>query len=97
MDDKLIQRLESAVARLEALSFPQGGSREIGGDAASTDPSIVAYNDLISQFLGRVSSAAEKIGGQVLDVTKIIEQAFSAQKELLIKVKQSQVCVFVFQ
>ncbi|CAI9104507.1 OLC1v1003192C2 [Oldenlandia corymbosa var. corymbosa] len=93
MDDKLIQRLESAVARLEALSFRQGGgSRDIGGDAAaaSSDPSIVAYEDLISQFVGRVTSAAEKIGGQVLDVTKILEEAFSTQKELLIKVKQSQ-------
>ncbi|KAL3538962.1 hypothetical protein ACH5RR_002328 [Cinchona calisaya] len=92
MDEKLIQRLESAVARLEALSYRQGVSppSEIGGDSASTDPSIVAYEDLISQFVGRVSGAAEKIGGQVLDVTKIIEEAFSTQKELLIKVKQSQ-------
>lgn len=90
MDEKLMQRLESAVARLEALSCGRGASPDIGGDAASADPSIVAYEDLIAQFVGRVSSAAEKIGGQVLDVTKIIEQAFSTQKELLIKVKQSQ-------
>ena len=85
------------MARLEALSCGRGGSPDIGGDAASLDPSIVAYEDLIAQFVGRVSSAAEKIGGQVLDVTKIIEQAFSTQKELLIKVKQSQVSVFLLQ
>lgn len=92
MDEKLIQRLESAVARLEALSCRQGGPPEVGGgDAAAADPSIVAYEDLISQFVGRVSNAAEKIGGQVLNATKIIEEAFSTQKELLIKVKQSQV------
>ncbi|CAK9142975.1 unnamed protein product [Ilex paraguariensis] len=93
MDEKLIQRLEAAVGRLEALSaggFGAGGLTEIGGDEAARDPSILAFDDLISQFVGRVKSAAEKIGGQVLDVTKIIEEAFSVQKELLIKVKQTQ-------
>lgn len=91
MDEKLIQRLESAVARLEALST---GSRprvspESGEDAV-TDPSILAFDDLMGQYFARVSSAAEKIGGQVLDATKILKEAFSVQKELLIKVKQTQ-------
>ncbi|KDP46247.1 hypothetical protein JCGZ_10087 [Jatropha curcas] len=93
MEEKLIARLESAVARLEALST--SGIRERGGldfgafDVAS-DPSILAFDDLIGQYLGRVSSAAEKIGGQVWEVTKIIQQAFSVQKELLVKAKQTQ-------
>jgi adenylyl cyclase-associated protein len=42
-------------------------------------------------YFGRVSSAGEKIGGQVLEVTKILEQALNMQKELLIKIKQTQV------
>ncbi|KAA8531385.1 hypothetical protein F0562_006119 [Nyssa sinensis] len=92
MEEKLIERLESAVGRLEALSggFRQRGWPESGGDAGALDPSIVAFDDLMAQFVGRVSSAAEKIGGPVLDVTKVVAEAFSVQKELLIKVKQIQ-------
>ncbi|KAL1308978.1 cyclase-associated protein 1 [Arachis ipaensis] len=95
MDEKLIQRLESAVVRLEALStrFPAAASPGDASDvpdSAALDPSIVAYDDLMDQYLARVSAAAEKIGGQVLDVTKVLHEAFSVQKQLLIKVKQSQ-------
>jgi adenylyl cyclase-associated protein len=93
MDEKLVQRLESAVSRLEALSTgfgPGGGSPEINADAAAMDPSVIAFEDLIQQFVGRVLTAAEKIGGQVLDVTKVVKEAFSVQKDLLIKVKQTQ-------
>ncbi|XP_050235047.1 cyclase-associated protein 1 [Mercurialis annua] len=93
MDDKLVARLESAVARLEALStsgFRAGGDIGGGGDVAASDPSILAFDDLIGQYLGRVSNAAGKIGGQVLDVTKIVQEAFNALKELLIKAKQTQ-------
>ncbi|XP_075504362.1 cyclase-associated protein 1-like [Primulina tabacum] len=92
MDENLIKRLESAVSRLEALSatgFRSGGVTEEVG-YADTDASIVAYRDLESQYVGRVMSAAEKIGGQVLDVSKVIAEAFSVQKELLVKVKSTQ-------
>nr|AFK47086.1 unknown [Lotus japonicus] len=91
MEEKLIGRLESAVARLEALSvgFQGGGG---GGDVAdaATDPSIIAFDDLMGQYVARVSAAAEKIGGPVLEVTKVVQEAFAVQKQLLIKVKQSQ-------
>ncbi|KAK7283499.1 hypothetical protein RIF29_13052 [Crotalaria pallida] len=94
MEEKLIQRLESAVKRLESLStgFRGGASPADGADVddASSDPSIVAYGDLVDQYVGRVSSAAEKIGGQVLDITNIVHEAFAVQKQLLIQVKQSQ-------
>ncbi|KAF3435697.1 hypothetical protein FNV43_RR22789 [Rhamnella rubrinervis] len=91
MEEKLIQRLESAVARLESLSsgFGRGVSLETG-DGASLDPSIVAFDDMMEQYLGKVSAAAEKIGGKVLEVTKIVQQALAVQKELLINVKQTQ-------
>ncbi|XP_028083827.1 cyclase-associated protein 1 isoform X1 [Camellia sinensis] len=92
MDEKLIGRLESAVVRLEALSagFRTGVSLESGGDATALDPSITAFDDLMAEYVGRVSASAEKIGGQVLDVTKILAEAFSVQRELLVKVKQTQ-------
>ncbi|XP_075520944.1 cyclase-associated protein 1-like [Primulina tabacum] len=92
MDENLIKRLESAVSRLEALSatgFRSGGVAGGDGDAA-TDPSIVAYGDLESQYLSRVVSAGEKIEGQVLDISKVIEEAFSVQKELLVRIKSTQ-------
>lgn len=87
MDENLIKRLESAVARLEVLS-----AAEVGGDAAvAMDPSIIAFGDLISEYVAKVKIAAEKIGGKVLEVSRIVEEAFSVQKELLIKIKRTQV------
>ncbi|EEF50868.1 cyclase-associated protein 1 [Ricinus communis] len=94
MEEKLVARLESAVARLEALStsgFRGGAVGDFSGaDVAASDPSIVAFDDFIGQYLGRLWNAAEKIGGQVLDVTKIVQEAFSALKQLLIQAKQTQ-------
>ncbi|XXG81382.1 hypothetical protein AAC387_Pa09g2032 [Persea americana] len=91
MEEKLVQRLEAAVSRLEALSagFRPSASPEDAPDAA-LDPSIAGFDDLMQKYVGRVSAAAEKIGGKVLEVTKILEEAFSVQKDLLVKVKRSQ-------
>ncbi|KAM1764376.1 hypothetical protein ACFX11_003634 [Malus domestica] len=65
MEEKLIQRLESAVSHLEVLSLSGGGGSATarGFQDVPLDPSIVAYEDLIGQYLGRVSAAAEKILG----------------------------------
>lgn len=92
MDGKLIERLEAAVARLEALSVAGGSARGLpdSGVEVASDPSIVAFDDLMAQYAARISGAAEKIGGQVLDVTKILLEAFSVQKKLLIEIKQTQ-------
>ncbi|XP_023511481.1 cyclase-associated protein 1-like [Cucurbita pepo subsp. pepo] len=92
MEEKLIQRLESAVCRLEALSTGfSTGSRSLGsGDDAASDPSILAFEDLMRNCVRKVSDAAEKIGGQVLEVTRIVEEAFSVEKELLVTIKQTQ-------
>ncbi|XP_030450226.1 cyclase-associated protein 1 [Syzygium oleosum] len=92
MEEKLIQRLEAAVARLEAVSAAPGVSSAGGDDAsvAATDPAILAFDDLMAQYVARVSSAAEKIGGRVLDVTNVLREAFGVQKELLIQIKQTQ-------
>ncbi|CAN1324414.1 Cyclase-associated protein 1 [Linum perenne] len=91
MEEKLVARLESAVARLEALSSSGVVGRDIEGlDASSSDPSILAFDDLIRESFGKLSAAAEKIGGQVLQVTKLLGEAFSVEKELLIKIKQTK-------
>lgn len=96
MEESLIKRLEAAVTRLEGggggVTLSRGGDFSSGANvAAASDPSILAYDDLISQCVGRIITAAEKIGGPVLDVTKIVAEAFAAQKELLVRIKQTQV------
>uniref|UniRef100_A0A2C9VLM5 Uncharacterized protein n=1 Tax=Manihot esculenta TaxID=3983 RepID=A0A2C9VLM5_MANES len=76
MEEKLIDRLESAVARLEALStsaFRDHRVSDFSGADVTIDPSIVAFDDLLGQLFGRVLAADEKIGGQVLEVTKIAQ------------------------
>nr|AEN70791.1 adenylyl cyclase-associated protein [Gossypium aridum] len=92
MEAKLIERLEAAVARLESLSAGGISARGLpdGVDEVSSDPSILAFDDLMAQYAARVSAAAEKIGGQVLDVTNLVLEAFSVQKKLLIEIKQTQ-------
>ncbi|CAN1255731.1 Cyclase-associated protein 1 [Linum perenne] len=94
MEEKLIARLESAVSRLESLSSSSGfTSRDIGiGDfsSSSSDPSILAFDDLIRDSFGRVSAVAEKIGGQVQEVTEVIGQALNVEKELLVRIKQTK-------
>lgn len=89
-----MERLEKAVERLEAISSSSTSSSrsfEISGeDAAASDPSIVAFDDLITNHVGRVSDAAEKIGDKVLEATNLLRDAFSALRELLVKIKRTQ-------
>ncbi|KAM0060837.1 putative cyclase-associated protein CAP/septum formation inhibitor MinC [Helianthus debilis subsp. tardiflorus] len=95
MAENLIQRLEAAVTRLESfsrgsLSHSQPQAAPLDAASASSEPSIVAFDDLITQYVDKVSDASEKIGGQIKDISNVLKQAFSAQKELLVKIKQTQ-------
>ncbi|KAM0072910.1 putative cyclase-associated protein CAP/septum formation inhibitor MinC [Helianthus debilis subsp. tardiflorus] len=87
MDENLLKRLEVAVVRLESLS---GGSQPQTVASASSEPSIVAFDDLIAEYVGKVSAAAEKIGGHVKDITNVVSDAFRVQKELLVEIKRTQ-------
>lgn len=58
MEEKLAERLESTVVRLEAIS---GVSPEGDGDAAALDPSIVAFDE---QILGSLIPGANFAGGE---------------------------------
>lgn len=92
MDEKLIKRLEAAVVRLESISArSQPQSVALDATSASSEPSIVAFDNLITEYLGKVSSIGEKIGGGVNDVTNVVRDAFYSQKDLLTKIKQTQV------
>ncbi|KAG9440973.1 hypothetical protein H6P81_021138 [Aristolochia fimbriata] len=91
MEEKLVARLEAAISRLESFS---GGfsARNLPDDAseAPKDASILAYDDFLDKYVGRLSAAAQKIGGKVLEVTDVLNRAFHVQKDLLIKMKQTQ-------
>ncbi|XP_074588051.1 cyclase-associated protein 1-like [Curcuma longa] len=93
MEKELVDRLEAAVSRLEALAVP--GSRAlppglVDEEPDAVDPAIAALDELVQNFLRRLSAAADKIGGKVQEATKILAEAFSVLKELLVKAKQCQ-------
>ncbi|GJM96435.1 hypothetical protein PR202_ga13271 [Eleusine coracana subsp. coracana] len=90
----LVERLEAAVARLEAavasgVSLSSAAPRDLDVPAAS-DPAIVAYDEFVAEAVGRLTAAAEKIGGKVLDVTKVLAEAFTVAMDLLVQAKQLQ-------
>ncbi|KAK9677864.1 hypothetical protein RND81_11G172400 [Saponaria officinalis] len=90
--EELIVRLEKAVERLEAISATSS-SRDLQfttDDVAASDPSIVAFDDLIATTVSKVSAVAENIGDEVLEASSLLCQAFSAQRHLLLQVKHTQ-------
>uniref|UniRef100_A0A0D3FNE4 Adenylyl cyclase-associated protein n=1 Tax=Oryza barthii TaxID=65489 RepID=A0A0D3FNE4_9ORYZ len=98
MEKALVERLEAAVARLEA-AVASGASlsaapRDLGDGldaaAAASDPAIVAYDEFVAGAVGRLTAAAEKIGGKVLDATKVLAEAFAVSKGRLVQAKQLQ-------
>lgn len=90
MGEALIGRLEAAVSRLEALSAGARGGLSYTA-SAQEDPAIVAFDDLFASALGRVSAAAGKIGADVAEVTRLVENAFLVGKDLLARTSQTQV------
>nr|CAD1817876.1 unnamed protein product [Ananas comosus var. bracteatus] len=64
----------SAVAAAAAWDLP--------AEAAPADPAIATFDELVGGPLRRASAAAEKIGGKVLEATKILEEAFAAENHL---------------
>lgn len=89
-----MERLEAAVARLEAAAASgasfSSAPRDFGEVPGASDPAIVAYDEFVAQAIGRLTAAAEKIGGKVLDATKVLAEAFTVAKDLLIQAKQLQ-------
>jgi hypothetical protein len=96
MEAALVERLEAAVARLEAAvasgaSLASAAPRDLDAPEARLDPAIVAYDEFVAEAVGRLTAAAEKIGGKVLDATKVLAEAFAVAKDLLVQAKQLQV------
>ena len=53
----------------------------------------MAYEEFVAEAVERLTVAAEKMGGKVLDATKLVAEAFAVTKDLLVKAKQLQVRV----
>lgn len=95
----MIGRLEKAVSRLEALNAGQHPSttpRGLIDNTLARDPAILAFDELVVGALGRVSAAAGKIGADVAEVIGLVEKAFLIAKDLLVRTKQTEVCINLF-
>ncbi|XP_051527392.1 adenylyl cyclase-associated protein 1 isoform X2 [Myxocyprinus asiaticus] len=85
----LVQRLELAVGRLEAMSSSGGG----GGPAAPSGvvaAYVEAYDNLISGPVAQYAALSQKIGGDVQKHAEMMKQVFSIQRQLLVTASCSQ-------
>lgn len=84
----LVQRLEVAVTRLEAVSPGGGGAG--GGDSGVVSAFVEAYDAVVSGPVAEYMSLSKKIGGDVQKHADMMQKAFSAERQLLIKASGSQ-------
>lgn len=92
----IVQRLEAAVARLESIegrsttasarALPADVSVSAGSPAASLDASVSAFDSLIDSDVARVLAAAQKIGGQVLQGSQVLKEAFSVERGIILAI-----------
>uniref|UniRef100_A0A3Q2TM39 Adenylyl cyclase-associated protein n=1 Tax=Fundulus heteroclitus TaxID=8078 RepID=A0A3Q2TM39_FUNHE len=84
----LVERLEVAVGRLEAVSGPGAGA---GGSAGGAVAAFVgAYDDIINGPVAKYVALSQKIGGDVQKHADMMKQAFSSQRRLLATASSSQ-------
>lgn len=83
----LVQRLEVAVSRLEAVSGDGGGSAGGSGVVAAY---VEAYDAIITGSVGQYMTLSQQIGGDVQKHADMMKQAFSCQRQLLVTSSCSQ-------
>ncbi|XP_028278343.1 adenylyl cyclase-associated protein 1 [Parambassis ranga] len=84
----LVQRLEVAVGRLEAMSGPGGSSGGSSGGAVSAF--VQAFDEIVKGPLAEYLSLSQQIGGDVQKHAEMMKQGFSSQRQLLITASSSQ-------
>ncbi|XP_071355328.1 adenylyl cyclase-associated protein 1 [Trachinotus anak] len=84
----LVQRLEVAVGRLEAMSGPGGSAGDSAGGAVSVF--VEAFDEIVSGPLAQYVSLSQQIGGDVQKHAEMMKQAFSIQRQLLMAASSSQ-------
>ncbi|XP_056596999.1 adenylyl cyclase-associated protein 1 [Triplophysa dalaica] len=85
----LVQRLEVAVGRLEAMSSSEGGGGPAAGSGA-VGVYVEAFDNLISGPVAQYAALSQKIGGDVQKHAQMMKQAFSFQRQLLVTASSSQ-------
>ncbi|XP_077404114.1 adenylyl cyclase-associated protein 1 isoform X2 [Vanacampus margaritifer] len=84
----LVQRLELAVGRLEAMSSPGGSNEESAGGAVSA--TVEAFDEIIRGPLNQYYSQSKQIGGDVLKHAEMIKRAFANQRQVIVTASASQ-------
>ncbi|MEQ2294397.1 F-actin-capping protein subunit alpha, partial [Ameca splendens] len=84
----LVQRLEVAVGRLEAVSGP--GSSTGGSAGGAVAAFVEAYDEIINGPMAQYVNLSQKIGGDVQKHAEMMKKAFSSQRQLLITASSSQ-------
>ncbi|XP_041738927.1 adenylyl cyclase-associated protein 1-like [Coregonus clupeaformis] len=83
----LVQRLEAAVGRLEAVSGDGGGSAGGSGVVAAY---VEAYDGIVTGAVAQYMTLSQQIGGDVQKHADMMKQAFSCQRQLLVTSSCSQ-------
>ncbi|KAM9494226.1 adenylyl cyclase-associated protein 1 [Clarias gariepinus] len=85
----LVQRLEVAVGRLEAISSTggAGGTASAGGAVSAY---VEAFDGLISGPVAEYMTLSQKIGGDVKKHADMMKQAFTSQRQVLVIASTSQ-------
>ncbi|XP_012673848.2 adenylyl cyclase-associated protein 1 [Clupea harengus] len=86
----LVQRLEVAVTRLEAVSGPAGGGAGGAGGSGVVSAYVEAYDALVSGPVAVYLALSKKIGGDVQKHADMMQRAFAAERQLLVKASSSQ-------
>ncbi|XP_077446374.1 adenylyl cyclase-associated protein 1-like isoform X2 [Stigmatopora argus] len=82
----LVQRLELAVGRLEAMSGPNDRAPAAGAVAAYVD----AFDEMVSGPLAEYYNISKKIGGDVLKHADMMKEAFAKQRQILLMASGAQ-------
>ncbi|KAJ8273060.1 hypothetical protein GJAV_G00096920 [Gymnothorax javanicus] len=83
----LVQRLEVAVGRLEAVS---GGGNSSGGSPGVVAAYVEAYDDMMCGPVAQFLSISGQIGGDVQKQAEMLKKAFAAHRQLLVMASCSQ-------
>ncbi|XP_066531807.1 adenylyl cyclase-associated protein 1 [Hoplias malabaricus] len=81
----LVQRLEVAVSRLEAVSGDRGPA-----DTGAVSAYVEAFDAVISGSVAEYITLSQKIGGDVQKHAEMVKQGFSCQRQLLVTASCSQ-------
>jgi len=84
---KLVGRLEAVTTRLESVasSSPTTGSGATSMDSGEVPQSVTVFDSIVSGPFAHFVATSQKIGGDVKTQVEMVKDAFTAQRDLLVK------------